>query len=152
MKKALLVLLVVLAASSQGCTPWFEQLKSNPVAGLSTGVGYIQTALSLARGAFEIWATSSGGADVEMTRARFNEVANNVDRGLLAAHDGLRLASHVRGPAPSMNVLLRDAQQAIGSVHTFLVGLPGNGPGRAAHPSMRDAILATEAASRPIAY
>ncbi len=37
-------------------------------------------------------------------------------------------------------------------VHAFLAGLPGNGPGRASHPSMRDALDATEAASHPVAY
>lgn len=152
MKKLLHALLFVLVFSISGCAAWFEQLRTNPVAGISTGVSYIQTALSLARGAFEIWATTSGAPDVAVTRARFNEVANNVDRGLLAAQDGLRLASHAGGPAPDMNALLRDAQQAIGSLHEFLAGLPGNGPGRASHPSMRDALDATEAASRPAVY
>lgn len=152
MKKSFHALVLVVLCSLNGCASWFEQLRTNPIAGISTGVSYIQTALSLARGAFEIWATTSGAPDVETTRARFNEVAASVDRGLLAAQDGLRLASHAGGPAPDMNVLLRDAQQAISSVNAFLSGLPGNGPGRASHPSMRDALQATEAASRPLAY
>jgi len=152
MKKLLHVALFALVLSTSGCAAWFEQLRTNPIAGLSTGVSYIQTALQLARGAFEIWATTSGAPDVETTRVRFNEVASNVDRGLLVAQDGLRLASHAGGPAPDMNALLRDAQQAIGSLNAFLAGLPGNGPGRASHPSMRDALAATEAAAHPLAY
>lgn len=152
MKKLLHVIMFAVILSTSGCAAWFEQLRTNPIAGLSTGVSYIQTALSLARGAFEIWATTSGAPDVEVTRTRFNEIASNVDRGLLVAQDGLRLASHAGGPAPDMNVLLRDAQQAIGSINAFLAGLPGNGPGRASHPSMRDALAATEAAARPLSY
>jgi hypothetical protein len=150
--KKLYALLFVLILSTSGCAAWFEQLRTNPVSMLSTGVGYIQTAMTLARGAFEIWATSSDSPDVAVTRARFNEIANSVDRALLVAQDGLRLAAHAGGSAPDIAALLRDAQQAIGSVHAFLAGLPGNGPGRASHPSMRDALVATEAASRPLAY
>lgn len=152
MKKMMYAGLLVLALSTSGCAAWFEQLRTNPVAGISTGVSYIQTALSLARGAFEVWATTSGAPDIEITRARFNEIAGSVDRGLIAAQDGLRLAAHAGGPAPDLNALLRDAQQAIGSINAFLAGLPGNGPGRASHPSMRAALEATDAASRPLVY
>ena len=151
MKKLFYVFLLSISLSLSGCAAWFDLLRTNPVAGMSSGVDYIRTALSLAKGAFEIWATSNpeGSADA---RSRFNEISSNVDRGLLAAQDGLRLASHAGGAAPDMNALLKDAQQAIGSVNGFLSGLPGNGPGRAANPTMREALIATEAASKPLAY
>jgi hypothetical protein len=148
MKKLLYGVLFVLVVSTSGCAAWFEQLRTNPVAGILTSVNYIQTALSLARSAFEIWATTSGAPDVELTRARFNALVTNVDRALFVVQDGLRLAAHAGSPAPDVRTVLRDAQQAIGTVHAFLAGLPGNGPGRASHPSMRDALDATELASR----
>jgi len=105
----------------------------------------------MARGAFEIYAATSGDPNISTVRTTFNEVAGSVDRGLLVAYDGLRVAARVRNGNPDVTELLRDAQQGIGHVHEFLAGLPGAGPGRAVAPSMRDALAATAAAARPVA-
>lgn len=149
MKKLFLALFLCFSLS--GCAGWVAEFRANPVAGLQSGVSYIQTALSLARGAFEIWAATAGESASE-TRLRFNEVAAQVDRGLLVAQDGLRVAAHAGGSTPDMNALLRDAQAAIGSLNSFLSGLPGHGPGGSNNPTMREAIQATEQASRPLSY
>lgn len=153
MKKQLMALVALLAAlTMSGCNAaWFQALRSNIVVAAQDGVSYIRTALSMARGAFEVWAATDPEGTAAI-RARFNELTAQVDRGLIVAQDGLRLAAHIGGPAPDLNELLREAQQAIGSIHAFLAGLPGNGPGRASSPTMREALEATAQASRPIAY
>lgn len=139
--------MVFLSSGMTGCA-WYARLREDPIAALAEGGAYIRTALSMAKSAFDIYAATSGDANIEQTRARFNDVAGSVDRGLLVAQDGLRIAASARGPAPDMTALLRDAQQAILHVHEFLGGLPGNAPGRAVRPEMREALLATERAGR----
>ena len=76
---------------------------------------------------------------------RFEQVAGNVDRGLVVAQDGLRLAAHA-GRTPDMTALLRDATTAMRDVHAFLEGLP-TPPGRAPTPMMVEALRATAQAA-----
>lgn len=144
-----LALLLLLSLGSSGCA-WYQRFKADPIAALAEGGQYISTALNMARGAFDIYAATSNDPNIATTRASFNAVAGSVDRGLLVAHDGLRIAATVRGGAPDVTALLRDAQQGIQHVHEFLSGLPGVGAGRAVAPSMREALLATAAAARPL--
>lgn len=138
---------VVLSLSLSGCA-WFQRLKDDPIAALQEGLGYMNTALGLARTAFEVWAATNPELAVGV-RHQFTEVTGTVQRGMMVAQDGLRLAANARGPSPDVPTLLRDSQTAMRSVHDFLANLPGNGPGRASHPSMRDALLATERAATP---
>lgn len=147
MKFRVLLLVLALGFSSSSCA-WYQRLRNDPVAALQEGVGYIATALNMARSAFEIYAGTSGDQNIATTRTRFNEVAGSVDRGLMVAQNGLRIAATARSGNPDVTSLLTDAQTAIRSVHDFLVNLPGNGPGRAANPAMAEAIAATERASR----
>jgi len=149
MRKVLTSVLLVLFLSTTSSCAWYQRLRNDPVMALQEGVGYIGTALNMARSAFEIYASTSGDENVGATRARFNEVTGSVDRGLMVAQSGLRVAAATRSESPDVTVLLVEAQTAIRAVHDFLVGLPGNGPGRAANPLMAEAIAATERASLP---
>ena len=143
------LLVLVFSLNTTGCA-WAQRFRDDPIAALQEGVGYIRTALSLATSAFEMWASSNPEASAD-ARSQFHMIAGNVDRGLIVAQDGLRLAASTSGPAPDINVLLRDAQTAIGSLSRFLAELPsGNAPRAASNGSMQAAITATERASRPV--
>lgn len=146
MRKMLLVL--TLSLSLSGCA-WAQRFQEDPIAALQEGVGYVRTALSLAATAFELWATANPDTSAD-ARTQFHMISNSVDRGLIVAQDGLRLAASASEPAPDINVLLRDAQTAMGSLHQFLASLPnGTSPRAGASGPMQAALTATERASRP---
>jgi hypothetical protein len=142
------VFILTIALSLSGCA-WFQKLKDDPIAAMQDGVGYIRTAVSLASTAFELWATANPDTAAD-ARSQFQAIVGSVDRGLITAQDGLRLAANARGPAPDVSALLRDAQTAMASLHQFLANLPGRTrPGATPNESMRAALEATERASRP---
>lgn len=141
------IVLLALLFNLTGCA-WAQRFKDDPIAALQDGVGYIRTALSLASSAFELWASANPDTAVE-ARTQFQMISANIDRGLIVAQDGLRLAASASGSPPDANVLLRDAQTAVGSLHRFLVGLPGgNAPRAGSNSPMQAAIEATDRASR----
>jgi len=142
MRRYAVRLALVLTLTLPGCASWIQQFKDNPVLALQTNVQYISTALSLARGAVAVYSAASGDTDIV---TRFEQVAGNVDRGLVVAQDGLRLAAHA-GRTPDMTALLRDATTAMRDVHAFLEGLP-TPPGRAPTPMMVEALRATAQAA-----
>lgn len=151
MRRRFALMTLVLALNVSGCA-WAQRFQEDPIAALQEGVGYVRTALSLATSAFEMWATANPETSAD-ARTQFHMISSNVDRGLIVAQDGLRLAASASGPAPDINVLLRDAQTAMGSLHQFLVGLPsGTAPRAGAGGPMQSAIEATERASRPVAH
>ena len=142
---------VILSLSLSGCA-WFQKLHDDPIAAMQDGVGYIRTAASLASTAFELWATANPDAAANV-RPQFQQIMGEVDRGLLVAQDGLRLAANARGPAPDISVLLRDAQTAMGHLHEFLANLPSSSrPNATPSQAMRSALVATERASLPTRY
>ena len=146
MRMRRLIVLALMCLSLSGCAGWIERFKKDPVAALQDGVGFIRTAASMASAAFEVWASTNQDMAANV-RPQFHQVIGDVNRGLLVAQDGLRLAAQTRSDAPDVSALLRDAQTAMQHLHEFLGNLPGNGPGRAADPLMRDALQATQRAS-----
>lgn len=148
MRRLMTAFLLMFALTSLGGCAWWQKLQSDPVAAMQDATSYIRTAAGIARSAFEVWASASGDQGTAV-RPQFNQIMGSVDQGLVVAQDGLRIAATARGPSPDVNALLTQAQTAVGSLTAFLSGLPINGgPGRAADPLMRDAIQATQRASR----
>lgn len=151
MRRTIRLFFLISLLSLNSCAAWFKELRDNPVLALNSGLSYISTALSIARGAFEIWAVADPG-NANLLRSQFTQITNDVDRGLLVAQDGLRIASHLGGPTPNANILLQDAQHSMGTLNNFLSGLPGNGTSSAINPSMREALDATRKASQPLDF
>ena len=143
-----LVLIALLLLPQTGCAAWFDLLRTNPIAALQQGAGYIGTAAQLARTAFDAWAAMNPEAAVD-ARPRFQQVMGQVDRGLMVGQDALSIAAHASAPAPDANLLLKDAQSAMGNVHEFLSGLKMP-PGGAMDSTMIEALKATEKASHPL--
>lgn len=145
--RTLRIALLALILSSSGCA-WFQRFKDDPIAAFQDTVGYIRTALSLAQTGFELWAAANPEAAANV-RPQFVQIVGQVDRGLLIAQDGLRLAATARGPSPDVAVLLRDAQTAMGHLHEFLANLPtSTRPGAPPNETMRAALQATRTASQ----
>lgn len=146
MRRLITMLSLLFCLSALGGCAWWQKLQTDPVAAMQDATSYIRTAAGMARSAFEIWASASGDQGAAV-RPQFNQIMGSVDQGLVVAQDGLRIAAIARGPAPDVNALLTQAQTAVGSLTAFLSGLPTGGPGRAADPTMRDAIQATQRAA-----
>lgn len=148
MRRRMAVGLVLLTlATGPGCfAAWWQQLKDNPVGALQNGVGVLQTALGLAQAGFEIWAAANGDG-ASAWRVQFNHLVGNVERGIMVANSGLRVAADLHGAAPDPGVLVHDAQAAMTDLNSFLAGLPGGDHG-AAEPTMLAALRATDDAAR----
>jgi hypothetical protein len=141
-----LFLLFILATSTSGCASWVEQWKRDPIAALNSNLQYLQTALGLARGAFDVLAAAS--PEVAAARPQFEAITTDVNRGLLVAQDGVRVAADAHASPPDSGALLHDAQTAMGHLHDFIQGVAAGVPGRAPDPVVADALRATERAAR----
>lgn len=147
----MVAMVAALSLSTSGCAAtrdWWASFKADPVAGVSDVTSYIRTALGLARTGFEIYAAAAGPSSAE-ARTRFETIAGTVERGVLVAQDGLRLAANLRQAEPNVDTLTSDARSAMLNLHAFLQGLPGVSTGQASNPTLREAIAATQAAARP---
>lgn len=115
---------------------------------ITDAVGYIRSALSLASGAFEIWASANPDQAVA-ARTQFNNIVNEVNSGLLVAQDGLHIAADASQPTIDDTALLRDSRSAMGNLSTFLSGLRNfNGRTSAANPIMQRAVEECRRASQ----
>ena len=140
---AVLFLALLALAGTPGCnTAFARQFRSDPLAAVIDAVSYSRTALSIARGAVAVYAAVSGDSSVVGT---FEQLAGQVDRGLLVAQDGARVASEA-GHGASVDALMSDAKTAMVHVNAFLNGLP-TPAGGAAIPQLRDARQATARAA-----
>lgn len=142
-----IALCFVLLFGLSGCASWREMYHTDPVGALTRDVSYIQTAASLARGAFEMFAGVNPEA-AATARPQFTSIMFRVDAGLRAAQDGLRIAVAAGRESPDVGELISAARSAISDLNSLLVGLPGNEAGRSSGPEMREAIAATAAAAR----
>lgn len=142
MRRFLYAVLLIASLTSVGCASWINDLRSNPIAALTTAVNYFQTAITLARGAVGVYATAAGDTNVA---SRFEQLASNVENGLVVAQDGLRVAADA-GTTPDVSALLTDAKQSMAHVHEFLAGLSTTSHA-ASSSQMRSALHATAQAA-----
>lgn len=143
---AVLSLILLTLLGTPGCgTPFAQQFRRDPLAAVLDKITQSRTALSLARGAIAVYSAITGDSSLA---SRFEQVAAQVDRGLLAAQSGARVASQV-GQGADVDALMREAMEGMVHVHEFLNGL-STPPGGASIPQLRDARRATaEAAGLP---
>jgi hypothetical protein len=144
MKKLVLVL-SLFAALNTGCATWRAEFRRDPVAAMLEGVNYIQTALNLAKAAFESYAIAAGNVPAA-TVATFNALVTDAARGLQTANDGLRLAQQVGQPDPDPAALLYQARSTMGDIASFLAGLQA--PHGFSNDVLADAVSAARKAAQ----
>lgn len=144
---AVLSLVLLSLFGTPGCnTAFARQFRADPLAAVLDKIAQSRTALSLARGAVVVYSAISGDSSLA---SRFEQVAAQVDRGLLVAQSGARLASQV-GRGADVDALMSAAREGMVHVNEFLNGL-STPAGGAAIPQLRDARRATaEAAGLPV--
>lgn len=148
MKRRFRFLAMLLCLQLVSCASWIQQWRDNPIMALQSNVGYIQTAASLARGAFTAWATATGTVPPE-TMARFESIMGHVQRGLVLAQDGFRIAASAGQSQPNLDRLLEDAHTALRDLREFLAHLPPF-TGGAAGPQMQAALEALDNAQHVV--
>jgi hypothetical protein len=150
MKKLLTILTFVFAMSSTSCAGWIAQFKDNPVLVLQTDLMYINTAVTLAQGAFGIFAAADP-ADAANVQVQFNAIIARIHQAEAVAEDALNAAAAAGGPTPNPSALLVDAKAAVTDLESLLSSLPTSSSAAAAaalpSPEMQAAIAALEKAA-----
>ena len=117
-----------------------EELKSNPAAAIGHLGDTFDTALTLARAGFEIWAAANPEAAVQ-SRVQFNSITSEIGRGI-------RIGQSVVGVVTADNADARfdAARSGMQNLNAFLSGLSGQ-PGSAMSPELQEAVSATREAA-----